>query len=292
MNSINYSALENKHIVQILDGDIDVGKNLKMPYLTTQNIYEIANKFNVEMTIKDKPSRWKLMMSLIKKDISEKNELKIISYLLSESNFYNFYENISNLSEQDFNYIYKQTVVQTLERINMILKYDKCKLISNNGYISIVSTDIVKIKNFNIKKIDNQYVIDLYNRLTKKIDNKELDSAVTEARTLLEEVMIKLLEKKGVSNTSKGNLNKLYGQVRELYSMCTDTNIDRRINTLLSGLNNIVSAISEMRNNYSDSHGVGIKRKKIKKHHALLIVNSAVTMAEFLLSVERNAEIQ
>ena len=39
--------------------------------------------------------------------------------------------------------------------------------------------------------------------------------------------------------------------------MHTDENIGKRINTLLSGLEKIVSAIAEMRNKSSDSHGVG-----------------------------------
>ena len=48
---------------------------------------------------------------------------------------------------------------------------------------------------------------------------------------------------------------KLFKQVRELYNMHTDKDTDRRINTLLSGLNSIVSAISEMCNKDSDAHG-------------------------------------
>lgn len=61
------------------------------------------------------------------------------------------------------------------------------------------------------------------------------------------------------------------------------------INTLLSGLNSIVSAIAEMRNKDSDAHGVGANRISIKEHHTQLFVNSAMTMADFILSVaEKN----
>ena len=64
-----------------------------------------------------------------------------------------------------------------------------------------------------------------------------------------------------------------------------DANTDRRINTLLSGFEKIISAISEMRNKDSDAHGVGIKRINIDEHHARLFVNASVTMADFILSV-------
>lgn len=60
---------------------------------------------------------------------------------------------------------------------------------------------------------------------------------------------------------------------------------DRRINILLSGLEKIVTAVAELRNNESDAHGHGLARQKIQGYHARLLVNSATTMADFILSV-------
>ena len=70
--------------------------------------------------------------------------------------------------------------------------------------------------------------------------------------------------------------------------MHQDKSTDNRINNLLSGLEKIVTAISEMRNNGSDAHGVGSKRIGIKDYHARLFINSATSMAEFILSVEKS----
>ena len=39
--------------------------------------------------------------------------------------------------------------------------------------------------------------------------------------------------------------------------------MDKRINKLLSGLENIVQSIAEMKNNGSDSHGLGSKKVNI-----------------------------
>lgn len=69
--------------------------------------------------------------------------------------------------------------------------------------------------------------------------------------------------------------------------MHTDANTDRRINTLLSGLNSVVSSIAEMRNKNSDAHGVGANRISIDEHHARLFINSAMTMADFIISVQQ-----
>ena len=75
--------------------------------------------------------------------------------------------------------------------------------------------------------------------------------------------------------------------LKDEYKRHENKNADKRINRLLSGLENIVSAVSEMRNKNSDSHGVGERRLTIDKHHARLAVNSATTMADFILSVEK-----
>ena len=66
--------------------------------------------------------------------------------------------------------------------------------------------------------------------------------------------------------------------------------LDRRVNTLLSGLEKIISAIAEMRNKESDSHGVGSKRIGIADYHTRLFVNSAIAMADFILSVYLNTK--
>ena len=114
-----------------------------------------------------------------------------------------------------------------------------------------------------------------------------LDSAITKSRTLLEETFCYVIEKKNEVPSDSGDIGKLYKQVKTLYNMHNDANTDRRINTLLSGLNSIVSAIAEMRNKDSDAHGVGAKRITIYEHHARLFVNVSVAMADFILSVQQ-----
>ena len=120
------------------------------------------------------------------------------------------------------------------------------------------------------------------------VDDNNFDSAITKARTLLEETFCYVIEKKGVTPSDSGDMAKLFKQVKDLYNMHTDSNTDRRINTLYSGLNSIVSAIAEMRNKDSDAHGVGANRIEIDEHHARLFVNAAMAMSDFILSVQMN----
>ena len=120
------------------------------------------------------------------------------------------------------------------------------------------------------------------------VQNGNFDSAITKARTLIEEVFCFAIEKQNQKPTDSGNIIKLYTQVKLLYNMHQNKETDKRINDLLSGLDKIIMSISEMRNKTSDSHGVGNKRIAIKEHHAQLFVNSAMTVADFLISVVNN----
>lgn len=136
-----------------------------------------------------------------------------------------------------------------------------------------------------IKNVDYRYIREMAARANDDVENGALDSALTKARTLLEETFCHVLEKAGGQPDTSGEVGKLYHQVKTLFGMKQAPTLDKRVNGLLSGLEKILSAIAEMRNGFSDSHGVGSRRIRIAKHHARLFVNAAQTMADFILSV-------
>lgn len=147
-------------------------------------------------------------------------------------------------------------------------------------------TNEIRIDTPSISSINRNYIRDIAERANRDIDNGEYDSAITKSRTLLEEVFCYVIEYKNVLPSDKGDIGKLYNQVKTLYNMHQVAGADQRINTLLSGLEKILIAIKEMRNEVSDSHGVGNRRIEIKDYHARLFVNSAMTMADFILSIK------
>ena len=91
-------------------------------------------------------------------------------------------------------------------------------------------------------------------------------------------------------------LSQKFGCYQEYYwENSSKTNLsrwqymDKRINKLLSGLENIVQSIAEMKNNGSNSHGLGSKKVNIPDYHARLALNSSSIMAEFILSVSQHS---
>ncbi len=165
-------------------------------------------------------------------------------------------------------------------------KYKVCK-----DVILRESSD-VKLSTPSIACVNYNYIRDISIRAQKDIENGNYDSAITKARTLLEEVFCFVIEERGEVPKGKGEINKLYNQVRDLYNMHHDKETDRRVDTLLSGLNKIIDSVSNMRNANSDAHGVGQARINIKDYHARLFVNAAMIVADFILSVKNNADKQ
>ena len=68
--------------------------------------------------------------------------------------------------------------------------------------------------------------------------------------------------------------------------MTPDRERDSRINDLVNGLNKVVDAISGLRNLGGDAHGLSTRRISVNDYHARLAVNAAITVADFVLSVQ------
>lgn len=161
-----------------------------------------------------------------------------------------------------------------------------CKQLARiKGIVNKYSSHAFRIETPSIAKNGCEYIRSVVYRANEEVEKGEFDSALTKSRTLIEEVFCYVLEQRGERKNKGDDINTLYNRVKTMYSMRQRPDLDRRINELLSGLEKILSSLSAMRNIASDSHGVGSARIKIGKRHARLFVNSALTMAEFILAV-------
>ena len=196
---------------------------------------------------------------------------------------------ISNASEEMVNKIffdlveYYELYLLDYSSEEIMLKFQKCKSIVEKNRATQKKLDIPVLK-----KIDDYYIRDMTRRAMENVSKGYCDSALTQARTLLENIFIYVLEKRNIHYEKNGQIKALFKQVKDSYNMHNNHETDKRINCLLSGLNTIVSSITEMRNEVGDAHGHGLHRINIKDYHARLYVNSAMTLADFILSVAQN----
>ena len=295
----NYNLLRSKDIIAILDGDFQIeevdGIRIAMPYLSGPMLCELSQKFGYYQeyywgnSSKPNLSRWQYMDNILEYVIKENKTSQLLSYMMEKERFSNSLRNPNNVN--DIEKMYKYIIKKVIDQINSILYFGGHELvIINNQYIIKNIDEKINIDVPNINIVDRDYIKDLSERAMKDIDEGNLDSAITKSRTILEETFCYAIEFKGEEPSDSGDIGKLYKQVKDLYSMHANKDMDKRVNKLLSGLENIVQSIAEMRNNGSDSHGLGNKRVNISDYHARLAVNSSTTMAEFILSVSQNSK--
>lgn len=292
--------LREKGILSILDGDADFGTltvngidtdiKISMPYLSGPTLCDISNKFGLPVTYGwngGAQSRWAYLDDLFAHCIENKRESDLLSFLFSKGQFV---EKLRGQTPEVIEYAYTQIVNAVIGQINGALYF------GGNELVQIGKTFVVRkigttvtVATPSVKTIDRSYINDISDRSMKDVLDGNYDSAITKSRTLLEEVFCYVIERRGEEPSESGDIGKLYNQVKQLYNMHQSKDMDKRINGLLSGLEKILSAIAEMRNKGSDSHGVGAKRITIADHHARLFVNSAMTMADFVLAVSEKA---
>lgn len=185
--------------------------------------------------------------------------------------------------EQSKKFLSQSGGSQIPPQMNKIELYYKIPIFIKNNKLPI------KLDVPTVEKINSDYIKSISSRALDDIKNGNFDSAITKSRTLLEEVFFYVIEQRQEQPPESGDINKLYRKVKDIYKMHENSDLDKRINKLLSGLEKIVSAITELRNNESDAHGHGTSRKRISDYHARLLANSAMTMADFILSVAQKA---
>ena len=292
-----FEILRNKEILAILDGDKDFGTyegaRVAMPYLSGPALCEISTLFEYEQQYTwsgSNPSRWAILDSIIVTCIENNSMQKLFTYLFSKSKFQ---RQLNNVPTSKINECYDYICNVIIAEINKILFFSDKELIRLNGQFHIRNIgQELQIDTPAIKIIDRDYIRNLYERTNKDIEEGAFDSAVTKCRTLLEEVFCYAVEQTGEQPSDSGDIQKLYNQVKDAYNMHSNKDLDKRINNLLSVLNKIISSIAEMRNENSDSHGVGSRRIAIEEHHARLILNSASTLADFFLAVVERKQTQ
>lgn len=290
-----FELLRAKSILTILDGDTKFGKiqisstkviDNALPYLSGPALCEISNRFGLPVSYSRSggaQSRWVYLDELFQHCIRNNRASDLLGFLFSKEQFIHTFR---GCTATEIETAYHTIVATVIKKINGELYFGGHELVRvGNRFVVQTIGATVAVEAPSVKTIDQDYIVNLSGRAMNDVAEGNYDSAITKCRTLLEEVFFYVIEKKNEIPSTKGDIGKLYSQVKSLYHMHQQKDMDNRINALLSGLEKILTAISDMRNKGSDAHGAGSSRITIDEHHARLFVNSAMTMADFLLSV-------
>jgi hypothetical protein len=161
--------------------------------------------------------------------------------------------------------------------INYLMRDDE-------GFGSEVSVPALRVAPFD-------YMREQVDKCESKIDLGDFEGAVTNARTLVETVCLFIHEElTGSTYSYDGNLPRLHKSVADSLKMNPDLFSDQNLKRILSAVGTIIQGIAELRNAKSDAHGKGRVEAtyRIDRRHAVLVVNLAKTISEYLyLTLEK-----
>lgn len=194
---------------------------------------------------------------------------------------------IDELSQQDKNLIFEAVLqvyplLDNEPEITRIIYYPD---------FDIEVSELVETKE--LDRITFTFIHEQIQKCNSKIAAKDFDGAITNARTLIESICLYILESKTKQKQNyDGNLIKLHKSVAATLKMSPGDHDDENLKQILSGVFSIINGVSGLRNNFSDSHGVAPSKAtyKIDERHAILTVNLAKTISEYLFLSYENQD--
>lgn len=199
-----FGLLKQKEILQILDGDTVLGTEgdteISMPYLSGPDLVGICNRFGLPTTY-GSLSRWVYLDDLMAHCIAQNTIGSLLAFLFSKPQFS---EMLSGKGRDEIEASYQLVVTKAIERINGILYFSGKELIRTGDSFLMVDagTDFV-VSAPAIEAVDRGYVRRMSERAREEVLSGNYDSAITKARTLLEEVFCHVIELKGETLQAK-----------------------------------------------------------------------------------------
>lgn len=281
----SFELLIRKDIIQILDGDEKLGdetdETFRMPYLKGTDLCQLSEIFGLHQEYG--ASRWTYLDNLLRYLVDRERCDELLCYMFDLERFYQL-EGLGNSEEVIKKH--QEICRAAINKINAKLILGRHELQYVGGHFYITETGKqVQVESPKIQVINVPYIQGLSERCKDDFAAGNYDSVITKSRTIIEEVLIYILENHNQPISTKGDIGKLYSQVKKLFHMQQDSSYDGRVNSLLYGLERIVESIAAMRNSNSDAHGAGSNRIQVKEREARLAMNSAITFCEYLLSI-------
>lgn len=256
--------------IEYLKGII-TGDSGKTEYLSGSKLVNFFNSFGYKDVYENGfPSRWKYTEEKLKELNSEGRLKQVIEDYFKPINFVQDLELLKNL----------------IDELNRYLAFDDlyAKII---GKKCLVSSKTTNLGISTLQKIDHEFIEENIDKCDKKIFEGDYSGAITNARSLVETVLIYIkTELTGEVYKFNGDLNALYKEISKDLNLSVerDKKIDDSFKKIISGFFSIIAGIAELGNDLGDRHGKSTKKYKIEKRHALLVINASKTFCEFIFS--------
>ena len=254
-------------------GNVLTGNSGISPYSSSPELVRFFNELGANDAYgQGFPSRWRYAEEKIRDLNGTTRLVEVFHSVLDPRNFL----------ETQFSL---EPVVQYL---NGYLKYDGYELVRHGETYRVRETEgalvELEVPRQEAGEIGYEFIDEQIDKCGRKIFEGDYDGAITNARTLLEAVLVGVEGKvSGETLPYDGDLPKLYRRVQRLLELDPGRkDISNTLRQVLSGLTSVVSGLAGLRNMMSDAHA---STSRPSKHHAKLAVNASKTVADFVLEV-------
>lgn len=255
-------------------GELITGNGEESPYRSGPQLVDFFVEFGVDDVYEAGfPSRWQYAESKISEFNDTPTLKKIIEAAVDQRDFV----------DSEFN------LETAVNKLNEFLGYDGFELKKLGHSYRVIDLKGMMVEPETISETEHERVRVQIEKCQNKIENQDYDGAITNARTMVEEIMIKVIEEhEGKEIKNSGDLMKLYKEVKKILNLNPDKSLfSPTIVQILSGLNSIVNGLAGLSNDYGDRHA---NKNIASKHHAKLAVNAAMTLADFLIDSKNYQE--
>jgi hypothetical protein len=166
--------------------------------------------------------------------------------------------------------------------INSYLRSDGYEVRYDGESYKLFSGTTKIVEHRTVSTLSREFITEQVEKCKEKLDSGDYDGAITNARSLIEAISIKLIETKDMRPyESNGDLVKIFKDMKKSLNMSVDKDqYPQYLIEIIQGLSTSVQGIAGLSNRGSDRHN---RTYKPQKHHAKLAVNSALTFCEFMV---------
>ena len=284
------SYMMDSDCTSVIDDQLNGYVRAIQAYCSTNNLIAIANNIIELLPIERNAIEFFCFWDGVKSDIVEhsngvwgQNRLRIITAIAYELQSSMTRDDIDvylsgfgvEISDSNYTVNSKRVYVEnTLRNVDGIIIMNIAKDL-NLFAPGIIDEEIED-------KVSSDFINQQITKCKSKMNSGDYDGAITNARTLLEEILLSIEEKViGSRQDYDGNLFQLYKRVSKQINMYPDdSKINNSLNEILRGFVSIVNGFAGLSNNIGDRHAT---IKHPSHHHAKLAVNSSFVISDFLL---------
>lgn len=264
-----------KRLAEIITGD----KALS-PYRSGPKLVAFFNDFGANHAYgKGFPSRWVFTEDCIRQFNDTATLKPIILGTLDRRDFTGatVYDNQSQQHKP-------ANLQDALTYLNEFLAYDGYEIVPHGKTFNVIDKtrgEIVVDVKLEPSHLSHAFIIEQIEKCRSKTSQGDYDGAITNARSLVEAVLA-AIEKEfdSVAPDYDGDLPKLYKRVQKHLNLSPENpKISNSLKQTLTGFISIISGLSGLSNKMGDRH---VREYKPAAHHAVLIVNAAMTFSNFI----------